>query len=56
MGTHRAECPAGAALALVLDIGDGALLAPVHLAGQRHSGGHQVRGRALHLSLTLQGL
>lgn len=31
--THGTECPTGAALALVLDLGDSALLAPVHLVG-----------------------
>lgn len=46
-GTHRTEGPAGAALALVLDLGDGALLAPVHLVGHGDVRGRDERGPAL---------
>ena len=46
MNSYGGEGPAGATLALVLDGGDGALLAPVHGGGERHVAVrlHEVRG------------
>jgi hypothetical protein len=42
-GARRGEGPTGAALALVLHLGDGAILSPVHVVGQaRHMGGRHV--------------
>lgn len=46
-GTDRAERPTGAALALVLDLGDGAVLSPVHVLGRRHARRLQERRRAV---------
>ena len=49
---YRRECPAGTALALVLDRSDGALLPPVHLGRQletlrSHEGGATAAGVVL---------
>lgn len=56
MSSYRAECPAGAALALVLDVGDGALLPPVHLVGVGHVRRRQERGAAGLARLAQQAL